>query len=46
MMTDATTNHSIETLDKHPLPPKIIDCIQEFGAQQSPICAYIYDLNA
>lgn len=46
MMTDASIEHSIETLDKHPLPPKIIDCIHEFGTQQSPICAYIYDLNA
>lgn len=46
MMTNATTTHLIETSDKHSLPQKIIDCIHNYGAQPSPLCAYIYDLEA
>ena len=46
MMTNATTTHLIETSDKHSLPQKIIDCIHNYGAKPSPLCAYIYDLEA
>ena len=45
-MIDATTTHSLKTLDNHSLSQKIIDCIHNYGAQPSPLCAYIYDLEA
>lgn len=40
------TTHSIKTLDNHPLPQKIINGIHDYGAHPSPLCAYIYDLEA
>jgi len=46
MMTDASTESSNKVSNNNNLHTKIIDCIHEFGAQQSPICAYIYDLKA
>lgn len=45
MMTDAPTKPS-KKVSNNNLHKKIIDCIHESAAQQSPLCAYIYDLKA
>ncbi|WP_058368739.1 type III PLP-dependent enzyme [Psychrobacter sp. ENNN9_III] len=46
MTTDMTTSHSAQPADNHPLPAKIINTIHEHSTQSTPLCAYIYDLDA
>lgn len=46
MTTDMMITVSAQTSDKHLLPAKVINTIHDYGAPPSPLCAYIYDLEA